>query len=159
MDASTERTARPNAGSNPAAEGRPDTGRGRSSDVRSNLLDAAGDTAGDAAGATPEASVAIQIRRFRLAAIAEAWSWAGLLVAMVFKYLVVQNPVGVQIMGPIHGVLFVVYLLFALQLANSLRWSTATTAAAIAAAFPPFCTVWFERWALRAGLFAARDAG
>ncbi|MDZ4753843.1 MAG: DUF3817 domain-containing protein [Phycisphaerae bacterium] len=95
--------------------------------------------------------------RFQLAAIAEAWSWAGLLVGMVFKYLVVQNPIGVQIMGPIHGALFIAYLIAALQAASMLRWSRATTALALIAAVPPFCTVVFERWALRSGRLQSPD--
>jgi len=95
--------------------------------------------------------------RFQLAAVAEAWSWAGLLVGMIFKYLVVQNPIGVQIMGPIHGGLFVAYLIAALQAAGALRWSRATTALALIASVPPFCTVAFERWALKSGRLQTPD--
>lgn len=150
MDASPQRTVRPQGSSDRQAGGSPGSGQAPTRE---------GESEGRVEEIANGASVDAQIRRFRWAAIAEAWSWAGLLVAMVFKYLVIQNPIGVQIMGPIHGLLFVLYVLFALQLAGSLRWSTTTVAVAIAAAFPPFCTVWFERWALRAGLFAERDPG
>ncbi|MDT7667614.1 MAG: hypothetical protein QOC74_397, partial [Pseudonocardiales bacterium] len=33
---------------------------------------------------------------FRIAAVAEAISWTGLLIGMVFKYLVVHNAAGVH---------------------------------------------------------------
>ena len=51
-------------------------------------------------------------RIFRAVAIAEACSWTGLLIGMVFKYLVVFDDVGVKIFGPIHGGLFVAYVGF-----------------------------------------------
>ncbi|MSR69049.1 MAG: DUF3817 domain-containing protein [Phycisphaerales bacterium] len=90
--------------------------------------------------------------RFRLAAIAEAWSWAGLLAGMCFKYLVVHDAIGVQIMGPIHGALFIVYLVATSHAAKEYRWSTSTTAVALIAAIPPFTTWPFERWALTRGM-------
>lgn len=40
---------------------------------------------------------------FRAIAAVEAVTWAGLLVGMFFKYVVVHNEIGVQIFGPIHG--------------------------------------------------------
>ena len=53
---------------------------------------------------------------FRIAAVAEAVSWTGLLIGMVFKYLVVFNEIGVTVFGPIHGALFLVYLTLAVLL-------------------------------------------
>jgi integral membrane protein len=85
--------------------------------------------------------------RFRAVAIAEAVTWAGLLVGMVFKYLVVENPVGVQVFGPIHGAVFVLYVLVSLLTARALRWSAGTTVLALVASVPPFGSVVFERWA------------
>lgn len=93
--------------------------------------------------------------RFRLAAIAEAWSWAGLLAGMCFKYLVVRDPIGVQIMGPIHGVLFIIYLITAIQAAKEYRWSSKLRTLALIAAIPPFTTWPFERWALKQGMLGA----
>lgn len=90
--------------------------------------------------------------RFRLAAIAEAWSWGGLLVGMGCKYLVVHDPIGVQIMGPIHGALFIIYLIAAFLAAKEYRWSASVTALAIVAAIPPFTTWPFERWVLKRGM-------
>jgi integral membrane protein len=60
-------------------------------------------------------------------AIAEATSWLLLILATVVKYSA-HAPVGVQILGPIHGVLFIAYVLLALNLNRTLRWSVRTTA-------------------------------
>ena len=90
--------------------------------------------------------------QFRLAAIAEAWSWAGLLAGMVLKYVVILNPIGVQVLGPIHGVLFVIYIVAALRVAYEQKWSGFVTLVALAVAVPPFATWIFERWALKRGM-------
>ena len=62
---------------------------------------------------------------FRYVAIAEATSWLILIVATIVKYAAGQ-PIGVQIMGPIHGVLFIAYVLLALALKRRLHWSVRT---------------------------------
>ncbi len=93
--------------------------------------------------------------QFRLCAIAEAWSWAGLLAGMFFKYVAILNPIGVQIMGPIHGVLFVIYIVAALRVANEQKWSSLVTLVALFAAIPPFATWLFERWVLKRGMLGA----
>ncbi|MFC0111178.1 DUF3817 domain-containing protein [Kibdelosporangium aridum] len=95
-----------------------------------------------------------QIGRFRLLAMAEAVSWAGLLIGMFFKYVVVQNEVGVQIFGPIHGVIFVGYVVVTLLVRTPQRWDFRTTFLALAASIPPFGTVVFERWANKRGKLA-----
>lgn len=88
---------------------------------------------------------------FRTVAIAEALSWTGLLVGMVFKYLVVGDEIGVKIFGPIHGGLFLVYLAVTMLVRRDLRWSIATTVVALLASVPPLGTLAFERWATRTG--------
>ncbi len=98
-----------------------------------------------------DAAIAASVRRFRLMSTLEAWSWAGLLVGMFFKYVVIGNEIGVKIMGPIHGILFVAYIIVGFHAATLLRWPLSVRLLAFAAAFPPFCTVWFERWAERRG--------
>lgn len=89
--------------------------------------------------------------QFRIAALLEALSWAGLLVGMYCKYGPMSNPIGVQVMGPVHGVLFVTYVIAALRLAREARWSLAVTALALLASFPPFTTWLFERWVIKQG--------
>ena len=88
---------------------------------------------------------------FRAVAIAEALSWTGLLIGMVFKYLVVGDDIGVRIFGPIHGVLFLLYLAVTVLVRHRLRWSTPTTILAFIASVPPLGTLVFERWATRSG--------
>jgi len=95
-------------------------------------------------------------RLFRAVAIAEACSWTGLLVGMVFKYLVVFDDIGVKVFGPIHGALFVAYVLVTLVAAPSFRWGAGTTIVGLVASIPPLATVWFERRVHRKGLLAHR---
>ncbi|MBF6133445.1 DUF3817 domain-containing protein [Nocardia otitidiscaviarum] len=110
-------------------------------------------------------------KRFRFFAVLEAVSWAGLLIGMAFKWiprlldalnLGVTDPqivVGVKIFGPIHGGVFIFYVLIALLAARELEWSRRTTLLALVASIPPFATVWFERWAVRTGQLGELSAG
>ena len=95
---------------------------------------------------------------FRVAAIAEACSWVGLLIGMFVKYVPETSEIGVKVFGPIHGGIFVAYVLITLVAARVLRWSAGTTLLALAASIPPLVTVWFERWASRTGRLPAGDA-
>lgn len=89
--------------------------------------------------------------RFRVVAIAEAISWLGLLIGMLFKYSAIDNPIGVKIFGPIHGAIFVLYLLVTLLSIRPLKWGLGTTLLALIASVPPFFTLLFEMWAKRTG--------
>jgi integral membrane protein len=102
-------------------------------------------------GKSSIASLPVPGRVFRALAIAEACSWAGLLIGMFFKYVVVHDEIGVQVFGPIHGALFVAYVVAAVAVARPLGWHLRTLLLALAASIPPLCTLWFERWALRTG--------
>lgn len=92
--------------------------------------------------------------RFRLAAVAEAVSWAGLLVGMFLKYVVQLGAGGVPVLGAVHGAVFVVYVLVTLGVSRPLRWSLTTLILALAASVPPFGSVVFERWAAGRGRMA-----
>jgi integral membrane protein len=92
---------------------------------------------------------------FRIVAVAEALSWLGLLAGMYVKWIVGTSEVGVQVFGPVHGAVFVVYCLVAPVTARVLRWSPGTLLLALAAAVPPIATVVFERWAVRTGRLRA----
>jgi integral membrane protein len=95
---------------------------------------------------------------FRAVAVTEAVSWAGLLVGMLFKYLVVGNAIGVHVFGPIHGVVFLAYVALALVVRARLAWDGRTTLLALLASIPPFGSVVFERWATRTGRLDERVA-
>ncbi|MGY1822386.1 DUF3817 domain-containing protein [Geodermatophilus sp. SYSU D00079] len=86
---------------------------------------------------------------FRAVALAEACSWVGLLFGMFVKWVLASSERGVQIFGPIHGGIFVAYVLVTLLAARVLRWNAPTTVFALAASVPPLATLWFDRWATR----------
>ncbi len=88
---------------------------------------------------------------FRVAAVAEALSWAGLLVGMVLKRVVGAGDGGVPVLGMVHGVVFVLYVLVSLSVAKSLGWRPKTLILALLSSLPPLFTWWFESWALRNG--------
>ena len=86
---------------------------------------------------------------FRVVAIAEALSWIGLLAGMYVKYVPETTELGVQVFGPIHGGVFVAYVVVALVASRVLRWSPRLTVLALICSVPPLATVWFERLATR----------
>ena len=51
---------------------------------------------------------------FRVVAFAEALSWLGLLTGMFFKYVVDAGEQGVHVFGPVHGTVFLTYLVVTL---------------------------------------------
>ncbi|GII04896.1 DUF3817 domain-containing protein [Planobispora takensis] len=85
------------------------------------------------------------LRLFRYVAIAEACSWAGLLIGMYFKYIAATGELGVKIFGPIHGALFVLYVAGVLAAARTAGWSRGTIVLGLACSVPPFTSLWFER--------------
>jgi integral membrane protein len=82
----------------------------------------------------------------------------GLLVGMYVKYVPQTTELGVKIFGPVHGGVFVAYVVVALVTARALRWTVGTTLLALVASVPPLATVAFERWATRAGRLPQGDA-
>jgi integral membrane protein len=75
-------------------------------------------------------------RHFAWLAIAEAGSFVLLLVGMLFKYGF-DNEAGVSVMGPIHGVLFIAYMLGALIVRGRAGWSWGQTAKILLAGIVP----------------------
>ena len=86
---------------------------------------------------------------FRIVAVAEALTWVGLLIGMYVKYVPETTELGVKVFGPIHGGIFVAYVVVALVASRVLRWSPRTTVLALVCSVPPLATVWFERLATR----------
>jgi integral membrane protein len=95
---------------------------------------------------------------FRIVAVAEACSWLGLLAGMFVKWVLQTSELGVQVFGPIHGGIFMAYVVVSLVAVRVLRWDARTTLLALAASVPPLATIWFERWADRSGRLSRRDA-
>ncbi len=72
-----------------------------------------------------------------IVAFAEAISWLGLLLGMVLKYGF-DNERGVSLMGPIHGMLFVVFVGLLLITQYQERWPIGRTVLSFVESIPPF---------------------
>jgi integral membrane protein len=84
---------------------------------------------------------------FRRLAVAEAVTWALLLIGMFLKYVTETTELGVRVFGMVHGIVFVAYCVTTVLVAVDQRWSLRRTALGLGASVPPFCTVWFDRYA------------
>ncbi|MGQ0464028.1 MAG: DUF3817 domain-containing protein [Sporichthyaceae bacterium] len=85
------------------------------------------------------------IDRLRTISLVEGVSFLILLTCSVLKRTN-DWETGVTVMGPVHGALFVLYLLAAYDLSKKLKWPGATTAKVMLAAIPPFAPFFVERW-------------
>jgi integral membrane protein len=75
-------------------------------------------------------------RWFRIVALAEAVSWLLLIVATIVKYSAGAAQ-GVHVLGPIHGVLFIAYVILALEVRRRLAWDARTTLLVLAESILP----------------------
>lgn len=87
-------------------------------------------------------------KTFRLVAALEATSFLALLVATYVKYQH-DSEIGVQILGPIHGLLFLGFVWLALQVRGEAGWDNRTTFWVLVGAVVPFGGYAVERWLLR----------
>ena len=93
--------------------------------------------------------------RFRIVALAEAFTWVGLLAGMYVKYLAASpTEIGVKIFGPAHGALFIAFVIAAILAGIAFRWGPVTWILALLGAVIPLGTVMFVIWADRRGLLA-----
>jgi integral membrane protein len=83
-------------------------------------------------------------RRYRVAAFVVGWGLLILVAAMVLKY-VFDMGAAVAVWGPIHGALFVVYVIIAFDLAYKDRWSPLGTLWVLIAGTIPFVSFVAER--------------
>jgi len=88
---------------------------------------------------------------FRVVALAEACSWVALLGGMFVKWVLRESEAGVQMFGPVHGAIFLAYVVVTLVVWRVLRWDVPTALLALAASVPPLATLWFDRHATRTG--------
>ena len=84
----------------------------------------------------------------RYVALIEATSFLALLVASFLKRTG-GSELGVEILGPIHGALFVAYVVLALNLRPKLDWSGKATFWILVGAVVPFGGYVVDWWLLR----------
>ncbi|MEI8106085.1 MAG: DUF3817 domain-containing protein [Actinomycetes bacterium] len=88
------------------------------------------------------------IRTLRYVAIVEATSFLILLGATVVKYAT-DAPGGVSVMGPVHGMLFLAYVVVAINVRGAVGWSGRTTVGVLLGAVIPFGGYAVDRWLAR----------
>jgi integral membrane protein len=85
------------------------------------------------------------LARYRVMAyVVGVWLIVLVFVGMPLKYLA-DEPLVVRIVGPVHGFLYIVYLVFALDLAIKRRYALPRTALMLLAGVLPFLAFWVER--------------
>jgi integral membrane protein len=89
--------------------------------------------------------LATRVGRLRVISVVEAISFLILLTCSVLKRTN-DWPLGVQIMGPVHGVLFITYVLAVLDLRKRTAWPNGLVAKLIVAAVLPIAPFFVERW-------------
>ena len=92
---------------------------------------------------------------FRIAAIAEAVTWLGLLIGMYGRHIQGDENQVVWMFGTLHGYMCLFYVLTVFLARASFGWTTKATIVGLLASVPPFATLAFERWAVRSARAAA----
>jgi integral membrane protein len=87
-------------------------------------------------------------RALGIVAIVEATSFLALLVSTYVKHQD-GGELGVQILGPIHGLLFLGYVALVLVVRPQARWNVATTVVVLVSAVVPFGGYGLELWLRR----------
>jgi integral membrane protein len=90
----------------------------------------------------------VTLRNFRYVALVEATTFLALLVASAIKNTG-GSETGVQILGPIHGLLFIAYVVLALNLREPAGWTGKQTFWILAGAVLPFGGYVVDRWLVR----------
>jgi integral membrane protein len=89
---------------------------------------------------------------FSIAAKFEAFTWAGLLIGMFFKYGLETTEAGVWLFGRLHGAAFLIYFFTSIVASLRLRWPWWCGVLAVLAAIPPLVTFPLELWFRRRGM-------
>lgn len=76
------------------------------------------------------------VSRFRLVSVLEGLSFIVLLIGSVLRRT--SDLDIVPVMGPVHGVLFIAYLLLVIDVRGKLGWNGKTTGLAVLASILPF---------------------
>ncbi len=88
---------------------------------------------------------------FRTVAVAEAVTWAFLLLGMFLKYVTRTTEALVPPAGAVHGFVFLCFVAVTVFIWINQRWSVLTGLLGLASAIIPFATVPYERWIERRG--------
>lgn len=91
---------------------------------------------------------------FRTVAVAEAVTWAFLLLGMFFKYVPRTTEALVPPAGAVHGFVFLCFVAATVFIWINQRWSVTTGLLGLASAIIPFATIPYERWIERRGQLA-----
>jgi integral membrane protein len=97
-------------------------------------------------------------RIYSIVAWFEAFTWAGLLMGMCFKYGEPGVDTGVWLFGRLHGAAFLMYGAVAILAAARFRWPWWASLLALFAAIPPLATLPAEALLRRRGLLDAPAA-
>jgi integral membrane protein len=90
----------------------------------------------------------MNLRTFRWVALIEATSFLALLIAAVVKRTA-DNEIGVKILGPLHGLLFIAYIAIALSIRAEAGWTAKQTFWILVGAVVPFGGYVVDWWLLR----------
>ncbi len=84
------------------------------------------------------------VRRLRVASIVEALSYLALLIATVAKYADLGDR-GVTVFGPLHGVIYLVYVAIVARQFRAVGWAPMRALMAVVVAALPFGGFFVER--------------
>jgi integral membrane protein len=84
------------------------------------------------------------LKKFRLIARLEGFSWVLLISAMILKY-VFKIELATKIAGWIHGILFISFCFFIQHFYFKYKWSLKKSFILFIAAWLPFATFWAEK--------------
>lgn len=87
----------------------------------------------------------MNLRNFKIVALTEATTFLLLLVSSVLKRTS-DFEIGVTVLGPIHGILFVAYVVMVLNLRDPMGWSSKVTGWILVGAVLPFGGYVVDRW-------------
>ena len=79
----------------------------------------------------------MKLKALYYASIAETISWIGLIIGMIMKYGF-DNGSGTSVFGPIHGMLFLLYVALTFVCRAEYKWPLKRTVIVLLAAIPPF---------------------
>lgn len=87
--------------------------------------------------------------KFRIVALLEAVSFIALLAATIFHRVFDGSDAGISVLGPIHGILFLAYVLLALLIREEQGWTAGQTILVLVLSALPFGALYVHNKMLR----------